>query len=158
MYKGITGALKIGVTYKRKKVTIPVAYISNWNVEDSAEIIEVTKAGSAHKEAYAGYQRWSASADGAAWFLNEGQEELYKAKKNGDKITLELYFEKLRKGIEYALDRADRKNTLPKPSYFSGECFIESYSVDFTAEGIAKISISVKGSGPLNLIKDTTIA
>jgi len=126
MYTGITGALKIGERKQR------VAYISGWNVEDMSEIIEVTKIGKAHKEAYVGHQSWNASADGAIVFEgNNSQAELFEAKHKGDKI--EMTFQ-LKDGV-----------------FLKGQCYIESLGIGLTAEGHGTISISVKGCGMLTV-------
>jgi len=138
MYTGLTGALKVG---NRK-----VAYISGWSIEDTSEIIETTKVGQSHKEAFAGRQSWSASADGVIVFavpvdgMNEfdstGQAELFKAKYDGTPVELSLY-----------LDVVSEKKTC-----FFGKGYIESLSVDSSSGQAAKISISIKGTGRLDLM------
>ena len=131
MYTGLTGSLRVGEN--------PVAYISGWSIDDNSEIIEVRKIGQAHKDAYAGYQSWSASADGAASFENNGQARLFKAKQLGEKVFLKLYLKYQESG----------ENT-----WFEGSGYIESLSVDISAGNIANLSISIKGVGALKLYEN----
>jgi len=142
MYTGLTGALRVG--------NRTLAYISGWSVNDTAEVIEVAKVGSSHKDAYVGHQSWSASADGTVSFDFEesdiedeiaymgAQAALYKAKHDGEPIELRLY-----------LNKATQTH---KSAYFSGRGIIESLSVDLSAGQTANISINIKGTRRLDLI------
>lgn len=122
MYKGLTGKVMIGGAI--------IAYISNWSVEDTTDIIEVTKLGSNFKEKIPGLQSWSASADGAVEFTDDAsQKELFVAKHNGTEVTCEFYLDSTTK--------------------FSGAGVIETLSVDLSAEDKGNISISISGNGSL---------
>ena len=138
MYTGLTGALKIGDDFET------VAYISGWSLDDQTEITEIRKVGQRYKEAYAGVQSWSASADGVVVFEDRdgriGQQQLFRTKHEGDKVMLRFYLHDSRK--PYANEDV----------WFEGYGLIESLSVDLSAEGVANISISIKGTGALNLI------
>ena len=131
MYTGLTGKLSIGGK--------DIAYISNWSVEDTTDIIEVAKLGEKFKEKLPGLQSWSASADGAVEFAlvdknkDSGQAELFAAKHKGDEVNCEFYLD------------ADKNVN------FSGKGVIESLSVDLSAEDKGNISISISGSGVLAL-------
>lgn len=134
MYAGILGKITIAGN--------DVAYISNWSVEDTADIIEVSKLGSKYKEKTVGQQSWSASADGAIEFAdvngkNSGQEALFTAKHNRKSVTCKFYL------------TAETGNEV----YFEGEGFIESLSVDLSAEDKGNVSVSISGSGELKLHK-----
>ena len=63
---------------------------------------------------------------------------MFLAKYKGQKVLLEFY-----------LNDAESKG---KSTYFSGEGYIESLSVDLSAEDKGNISISIKGTGSLALI------
>jgi len=133
MYTGLTGALYIEEANKIPSNPQRVAYISGWNIENTTEIIEMLKVGKVHKDAYTGHQSWSASAEGAVVFEEKGQEELFIAKRQGKKIKLDFYLD------------------IDKGTYFYGHGYIESLNIDFSAADAAKIAISVKGTGPLDL-------
>ncbi|MCL2797025.1 MAG: hypothetical protein FWD58_03100 [Firmicutes bacterium] len=136
MYTGLTGALKVYLDGNWGTV----AYISGWSIDDSAEIIETTKIGEVHKDAFAGMQNWSASADGAIVFNgNDAQAALFMAKQAGLKIKLQFFLD-------------DKSNvTNGKSTYFSGYGYIESLSVSLSAEDKGNISIGIKGTGKLKL-------
>ena len=134
MYTGITGALKINT----KAVAVPIAYISGWSISDNTEMIGMTDMSRINKGALSGVQSWSASADGAVAFESiSSQEELFKAKYSGQKVCMQFY-----------LDNGDADDT---STYFEGEGYIESLSVDLSAEDKGNISISITGDGPLDL-------
>ncbi|MCL2369702.1 MAG: phage tail tube protein [Firmicutes bacterium] len=141
MYTGLTGALKTltGLTGRYESV----AFISGWNLEQSTEVIEISKVGKVDKEAYTGKQSWSASASGTIVFSgeNSGHEQLFRAQQLGQRVRLQLHlFDSIRNGQD--------------STYFLGNGFIESLSVDMSAEGVAKIDISIKGTGKLETIID----
>lgn len=143
MYTGLTGALKItqeigGVCVQPPKT---IAYISGWSIEDKTEVIETTRIDRTHKETLPGFQSWSASADGAIVFEDDnGQEDLFKTKYTGGKVQIEFYL----------LDNAIAPDG--NGTYFTGEGYIESLSVDLSAGDKGNISISIKGTGSLDLI------
>lgn len=127
MYSGLLGKLMI----ESKEI----GYISNWSVEDTTDVIEITQLGKEYKEKKAGLQSWSASADGAVDFTStSGQVELFTAKHAGTKVKCDFYLY-IKSG---------------KPSvFFSGYGYIESLSVDLSAEDKGNISISISGTGKL---------
>lgn len=136
MYTGLTGKLIINRNAIVPNTTPVVAYISNWSIEDTADIIEVTKLGGKFKEKLPGLQNWSASADGAVEFAlvsgaDSGQAELFAAKHDGTEVNCEFY--------------------LNDTTKFSGKGIIESLSVDLSAEDKGNISISISGIGALTL-------
>lgn len=148
MYTGLTGALKIE-RHKDSDVFYKIAYISGWSIEESTELVETTKIGKFHRNAYSSFQSWSASADGIVVFekcgddVGDGQddeqarichERLFKAKHCGERVRVQLHLN-------------DRTNT-----YFVGDGYIESLSVDIAAENAASVTISIKGTGVLDLL------
>lgn len=146
MYTGLTGLVKVGGN--------KVAYISNWSVEDTMDIIEITELGEKSKKKKAGLQSWSASADGAVSFVNDineatpdagdytesSQKKLFEAKHDNEKIGIELYLN----------DGSNSKDKI----YFVGNGYIESLSVDLSAEDKGNISISINGNGELLIYKE----
>ena len=141
MYTGITGALKIA---NKLGIYSTIAHISGWSIEDNTEIISKTELGCDDKKAFAGYQSWSASADGAVVFNSAGTHEtLITAKQLGTKVAIRFYL------LDSELDNKNEKST-----YFCGEGYIESISVNLSAEDKGNISISIVGDGPLALYVD----
>ena len=145
MYTGLTGAIKINPNFDESGSTPKtLAYISNWSIEDTMDVIEITELGSDSKKKKAGLQSWSASADGSVVFETEStrttHNELFEAKHNRRKIQIELYLH----------DGTNGKDKV----YFKGNGYIESLSVDLSAEDKGNISISVSGSGELLLYKE----
>jgi len=68
-YKGITGKLTIldGAAARTADgyQGTPVAYISNWSVEETRDVVEITQLGEKSKEILPSLLYWSASAEGA---------------------------------------------------------------------------------------------
>ena len=134
MYTGITGKLSIGGK--------DIAYISNWSVEDTTDMIEVTRLGVKFKEKMPGLQGWSGSADGAVEFaqvksdgdtlIASNQATLFKAKRDGEEVNCIFYLD------------------VAKDVKFSGKGIIESLSIDLSAEDKGNISISISGIGKLS--------
>lgn len=125
MYTGLTGKVKIG-----KGTATEVAYISNWSVEDSVELIEISELGKRAKDKVAGLRGWTASADGAIEFGGtKGHEAIFKAMHDGEKVVCEFY--------------------LNDTTKFSGTGMIESLSIDLSAEDKGNISISISGTDEL---------
>lgn len=143
MYTGLTGALEaIVLDDNGIPRTKRIAYISGWSIEDKTEIIETAKVGRTYKDTMPGFQSWSASADGAVVFEAGGHQALFKAKYAGEKMVIHFYLnEKTENGND-------------KSTYFCGTAYIESLSVDLSAEDKGNISIGVRGKGPLDLIVD----
>ena len=154
MYTGLTGKLTID--------NKPVAYISNWSVDSSVEIIEVAELGKATRQKAAGMRSWTASADGAVYFGDDGvtgHSALFKAMNEGATVKCDFYL----------YDSKDEKNnrqhyvpysgdTTPPPAgtykdkpsvKFEGSGLIESLSVDLSSEDKGNISISISGCGDL---------
>jgi len=126
MYTGLLGKITIDSN--------DIAYISNWSVEDSSDIIEVTKLGGNYKEKMPGQQSWSASADGAVDFASASyQMALFTSKHSGLPVQCKFYLD----------------TTTGSEVYFTGTGYIESLSVDLSAEDKGNISISISGTGPL---------
>ena len=128
MYTGLTGRL----TVDGKKV----AYISNWSVENSVEIIEFASLGKSTRHKKAGLKSWTASADGTIVFgLVDGRDschkDLFDAMNSGKPVNCEFYL--------------DTKNN----TKFTGCGLIESLSVDLSTEDKGNISISISGMGVL---------
>lgn len=128
MYTGLTGKVMIGED--------PIAYVSNWSIEDTTDIIEFAQLGGGvtenrgYKLKVAGQQSWSASAEGAVDFATaSGQSALFTAKHAGTIVDCEFY---LNENVKFA-----------------GKGIIESLSVDLSAEDKGNISISISGSGKL---------
>lgn len=127
MYTGLTGKVKIG-----KGSAVEIAYISNWSVEDSVELIEVSELGKRSKDKVAGLRGWTASADGAIEFGTDGtsgHKALFEAMHNGDKVLCEFH--------------------LNETTKFSGTAMIESLSIDLSAEDKGNVSISLSGTDEL---------
>ena len=85
-YKGITGRLTILIDNQKNEkntgnyVGTPVAYISNWSVEETRDVVEITQLGEKSKEILPSLLYWSASAEGAADFSDGAQQAFRKAK------------------------------------------------------------------------------
>ena len=129
MYTGLTGKVMIG-----EPTAAEIAYISNWSVEDTVELIEVSELGKRAKDKVAGFRGWTASADGAIEFGTDGtsgHKALFDAMHEGKKVKCEFY---LNKGVG------------SEPAVkFSGTGMIESLSIDLSAEDKGNISISLSG-------------
>lgn len=130
MYTGLTAKLEIKNTAESAAVT--VAYISNWSVEESRDLIEVTKLGSKVKEKKPALYSWSASADGTADFGTSTNQKAFRdAMIAGTPVNVTFYMDENVK--------------------FSGSAYIESMSFDISAEDKGNISISLSGDGELTL-------
>lgn len=132
MYTGLTGKLTLGIVSTeggtQSASELPaVAYISNWSIEDSVEIIEVSVLGQKTKNKLAGLRGWTASAEGAVEFSDSanGHKSLFEAMHDGKEVKCEFY-----------LDGSTK---------FSGKGLIESLSIDLSAEDKGNISISISG-------------
>ena len=130
MYTGLTAKLEIKTGSEAAAAT--VAYISNWSVEETRDIIEVTKLGSKAKEKKPSLYSWSASAEGTVDFGSTTNHKAFKdAMIAGTPISVTFYLDETVK--------------------FSGTAYIESMSVDISAEDKGNISISLNGDGELTL-------
>ncbi|MCL2860929.1 MAG: hypothetical protein FWE22_00740 [Firmicutes bacterium] len=131
IYTGVTGKVTIGGE---------VAYISNWSVESTREIVEVPELGKKFKQKVAGQANWTASADGTVCFGSDGisgHKNLFDAMNDGTRVKCEFFL----------LDPAKAKGMAAVK--FDGLALIESLSVDLSAEDKGNISISVSGCGSL---------
>ncbi|MFR1566422.1 MAG: phage tail tube protein [Christensenellales bacterium] len=126
MYTGLTGKVKIGAD-----TAAEIAYISNWSVEDTVELIEVSELGKRTKGKLAGLRGWTASAEGAIEFSDaeKGHKALFEAMHNGNEVVCEFY--------------------LDSSTKFSGTGLIESLSIDLSAEDKGNVSISISGTDEL---------
>ena len=123
-YTGIAAKLMVGEK--------PLAYVSNWSIEETKDIIEITKLGSMAKEKKPTLYSWSASADGTADFENdEAQTTLREAMIAGTPVTVKFYLSETR--------------------FLTGSAFVESLSIDISAEDKGNISISLSGNGDLTM-------
>lgn len=130
MYTGLTAKLEIKTGAEAAAAT--VAYISNWSVEETRDIIEVTKLGSNAKEKKPSLYSWSASAEGTVDFGTSSNQKAFRdAMVAGTPVSVTFYLDETVK--------------------FSGSAYIESMSVDISAEDKGNISISLNGDGELTL-------
>ena len=126
MYTGLTAKLLLD------DETESVAYISNFSVEETRDILEVTELGKKSKGKVAALKGWSASADGAADFTaGGGQASLRAAMVAGTRVKVTFY--------------------LDTTVQFTGYALVESLSIDISAEDKGNISISLSGIGELKL-------
>lgn len=125
-YTGLTAKLSVGEK--------DVAYISNWSIDETRDVIEITKLGSNEKEVVPSLYYWSASAEGAADFTtSSGQEDLRNAMLNDTAITVKFY--------------------LNDDTYLTGTAVITAFSLSISTEDKATVSISITGNGKLTLTK-----
>ncbi len=130
MYTGLTAKLEIKTGSEAAAAT--VAYVSNWSVEETRDIIEVTKLGSKAKEKKPSLYSWTASAEGTVDFGSTTNQKAFRdAMIAGTPISVTFYLDETVK--------------------FSGSAYIESMSVDISAEDKGNISISLNGDGELTL-------
>lgn len=130
MYIGLNAKLEIKA--KAASTAVVVAYISNWSVEETRDIVEVTSLGKNSKEKKPTLYSWTASADGSVDFAAANNQQLFRtAMLNGDLVDVTFY-----------LDTAVK---------FTGSAYIESMSFDISAEDKGNISISLNGTGDLTL-------
>lgn len=140
MYTGLTGSLKIRDAFGMPRT---IAYISGWSVEDKTEMIDCSEFGSSNTNKIAGRKSWSASADGTISFTDGvSQEMLFERKAAGLPIDAEFY-------LDIGAADTDPSQT---GTYLRGKGYIESLSVDLSAEDKGNISISISGDGSLDMI------
>lgn len=124
MYNGLTAKLMLDDK--------TIGYISNWSVEETRDLVEVTKLGSKEKEKFPTMYSWTASADGTADFEGESaQVALREAMLGGSLVAVKFYLNDTR--------------------YLTGSAYVESLSVDISAEDKGNISISLSGVGELKM-------
>ena len=128
MYTGITAKLTITQNETEKEI----AYISNFSIEETRDMIEVTKLGTVTKEKVPSTLSWSASADGAADFAStNGQKDLRDAMTNGTLVNVKFY--------------------LDETTYLTGQAYVESLSTEVSSDDKTSISISLAGTGSLTM-------
>ena len=124
LYTGRTGYIKLGANN--------LAHMSSWSLELSIDIGEVISYGEDYKEKIPGVKDWTASADGVVDFdTASGQRELVTAFEAGTLME-----------CAFGLDTT---------TSFVGTAYIESLSVDSSADGHVEMSISLSGSKGVTL-------
>lgn len=132
MYTGLTAKLEIN----QGDSPAVIAYISNWSVEETRDIIEVTKLGSKAKEKKPSLYSWTASAEGTVDFGTTSNQKAFRdAMIAGTPVSVTFYLD----------------STSSNEVKFTGSAYIESMSVDISAEDKGNISISLNGDGELTL-------
>ncbi len=129
LYSGVTGKISIK---KGEDTAIDIVHMSSWSVELTKDIIEAVSFGEDYKEKVPSIKDWSASADGSADFDKDGgQKVLLDAFESGVKLVASFY--------------------LDEDTFFVGDCYIESLSIEHAADGKGDISISLAGSKAVSL-------
>lgn len=124
-YTGLTAKLTIN--------NKDVAYISNWSVDETCDTIEITRLGSKNKEVLPSLCYWSASAEGTADFSTDSaQKAIREAMVNGTEVDVKFYL--------------DTNNNVA----LYGKAFVNSFSVNISAEDKGGVSVSLTGNGKLN--------
>jgi len=150
MYTGLTGKVSIrpittgaGNQDTQNGIEHDVAYISNWSIESSVEIIENAELGKPTRKKKAGLRGWTASADGTVFFGGDGisgHRALFNAMNSGQEVRCEFF-----------LDVGSVGPARPAVGFF-GTGLIESLSVDLSAEDKGSISISISGIGDMSFL------
>ncbi|MCL2369840.1 MAG: phage tail tube protein [Firmicutes bacterium] len=129
-YTGMTG--KVMIDDK------DIAYISNWSVDDTVEILDVPVLGQRYRSKVAGQTSWTASADGTVYFSDDSNHAtLFTAMHDGKEIDCKFYL----------CDKSGEQ------VYFCGKGMIESLNIDLSAEDKGNISISITGADELKCSK-----
>lgn len=128
-YNGIAAKLSV----MNGETVEDIGYISNFSVEESKSVVEITAFGKDCKEKLPSIYGWSASAAGIADFNTAtGQKKLREAMIKGQPVKVRFYLDK---------DKI----------YLEGTAYIESMSLDISAEDKGNISISLSGDGELTM-------
>lgn len=128
MYTGLTAKLELKA--KGDSAAATVAYISNWSVEETRDVIEIVRLGEKAKEKVPAGYSWSASAEGTADFSDaSAQSKFREAMLSGDKVSVTFF--------------------LNDTTKLTGNAYVESFSLDISAEDKGNISISLNGDGEL---------
>ncbi len=126
-YTGVTAK----ITVKDGAAEKTIAYISNWSIEETRDMIEYTELGAKTKGKVPSMYGWTASADGSADFADaSAQKTLRTAMVNGTEVSVKFY--------------------LDATTFLTGKAYVESLSVDIAADDKANISISLNGIGVLS--------
>lgn len=137
-YTGLTA--KLVVDFKKGESEVEkktIAYISNWSIDETRDVVEITELGKATKNVKPTLFYWSGSAEGAVDFEsgnNSGHKDLRLAMENGDSVDMYFYL-----GTSLCL---------------KGKAVITALSFGASAEDKSTISISVTGDGALTLEED----
>ncbi len=138
-YTGLTAKLVI----EEKEI----GYISNWSVDETCDTIEITKLGAKNKEIYPTFCYWSASAEGTADFTDKSaQYEIRRAMTEGKKVKVKFY---LGTDVHESGDETEH--------YLEGDAYVNSFSVNISAEDKAGVSISLTGDGQLKYIPEPVV-
>lgn len=126
-YTGVTAK----ITVKEGSAEKTIGYISNWSVEEKRDIVEYTQLGVKTKGKLPSTYGWTASADGAADFETaSAQKTLRTAMLNGTAVNVKFY--------------------LDNTTFLTGSAYVDSLSIDISAEDKANVSISLNGIGELS--------
>ena len=114
-----------------------LAFMSEWSLEQTKEIVEKSFFRGKGKEKAAGIGDWTASCNGQVDFAsNTGHLEVQKAFDEWNEVELELY--------------------LNAEEHYAGKALIESLSISNSAEGEWTIEISLAGNGGIEYKKTKT--
>lgn len=137
MYTGLIGSLKVADAFGGYR---NIAYINGWSVEEKSEMIDCSEFGEADKKSIAGAKSWSASANGTICFDSAGgHDDLFETHYRGKPLLFRFYLSD------------SGKQGAEEDTYLCGTGYIESMSMDLSAEDRGTISLSVSGVGPLEL-------
>lgn len=121
-------AVKYGLPGSIKIAGKEIAHMGEWSLEQTIEIKEGSFFKGTGKEKSAGISDWTASCSGQVDFATEsGQKDVMDAFQQGEPVEVVLY--------------------LNDTTFFTGNAFIESLSIDNSAEGEYNIEISLAGNG-----------
>lgn len=127
-FTGLTASVKIKEGSGSTATSTTIAYLSGVSLEVSTDIIEILSFGATFKEKVPSIRDWAASCDGTVAFEDGGsQEKLIDAFDNGTAITLGIY--------------------LNESTYFEGDAYVESYSIDAAPDDAVTLSAEFSGSG-----------
>lgn len=141
-----------GITARLMFKSGNVAYITNWSIDNSRELIEVNSLGNIDKEVAPGVSDWTASAEGVLAFKDGvdetlGQAAIVKAMEDGELVS-----------FNFVLDtKIVDNNTVPN-YYFTGVAIIESVSISASVGELPNISISISGTSKLEFATPPTAA
>ena len=129
LYSGVTGKISVK---KGTGTAIEVMHASGWTIEKSKDIIDNAFFKNNYKEKTPDIKDWTASLDGQADFAaGNGQKDLDDAFEDGAVVECVFY--------------------LDDDTFFTGDALIESLSIEHAADGSASVSISLSGSGGVDL-------
>lgn len=125
-FTGLTASVKLGAT------PTVLAYISGVDLKLDKSIIEILAFGSTYKEKVPAVKDWSASIDGTVALATAGsQKTLYDAFESGVQLVLGVY--------------------LDETTYFSGSCYVSSFSMSAKPDDKINLTAELAGSGAVTL-------